>query len=632
MAYIRTKVPLVGALLFVSVVYASSLQTSIGASNDPFPDPKGLVGPLMDDSGEFVVAWHTWGVAHPPGYPFLNLTANLLTRLFGLLGANPVTAASLISYTFGVLTLAMIAWPIYQERKDGWGAGAAILLPAFGQMMWLYSCVAEVCTFALFLGFGAIALALALSERPSRNLALGLGFLVGLAFGHHRTLALLIPSIVVAAWPARRLGWKTWLGALGMAILSFGVYAYLPIVSIAGSPWVYGRPPQTLEGFLDAFLTREYSGQLTLVDVAHFGTALKERAYFLAREMTWLGLALGCVGLGIALANQKTRHYAIVFSIIPTLYFLLPISQNLIVTIHLPILMASLAFASLWGISFTATKAYVRWVQVLATFLVVGQMFVHHQSHVLAYTRDPLGERIVAAVAALEEEHPTIIEVWGPRYYALAYGKWASKELASIRLLDGRNRLEVLSTVGDLPPVLYTTEAALYLYGPEVWAERLGSPVALESAGDGLVAIRRAPRLADVAPSPGALTDVEIALDSASAWFTAEGDVRLTLEWRALRRPMVDYNVFVHIYGLPTEGNVEQLLAQGDRRHPVYGFYPTSQWSVGERVRDDYRIPLPKGSRPTNVQLGLYLIRPEGGFDNRAIWNVPVEWAAPGRE
>ncbi|MBC7255125.1 MAG: DUF2723 domain-containing protein, partial [Chloroflexi bacterium] len=144
------------ALLIVGVVYAMSLQTSINAANEPFPDPKGLVGPLMDDTGEFIVAWHTWGVAHPPGYPLLNLLANILTRILRVMGANPVTSASLVSYIFGLLALGAVAWPIYRKDADGVGTALAILLPAFGQMIWLYSCSAEVCTFALFMGFGAI--------------------------------------------------------------------------------------------------------------------------------------------------------------------------------------------------------------------------------------------------------------------------------------------------------------------------------------------------------------------------------------------------------------------------------------------------------------------------------------------
>ena len=324
-------------LLIVSVVYAMSLQTSINAANEPFPDPKGLVGPLMDDTGEFIVAWHTWGVAHPPGYPLLNLLANILTRLLRVIGANPVTSASLVSYIFGLLALGAVAWPIYRKDTDGVGTASAILLPAFGRMMWLYSCSAEVCTFALFVGFGAIAVALDMGVRPNRKLALGLGLAVGLALGHHRTLALLLPSLVIAAWPARRLGWGTWLGAFGMAILSLGIYAYLPFVAAAGSPWVYGRSPRTVEGFLDAFLTREYSRQFALADIAHFGTVLKERIYFLAQEMTWPGFALGWIGLILAFASKKTRYHALILGTIPILYLFLPISQALVITIHLPI-------------------------------------------------------------------------------------------------------------------------------------------------------------------------------------------------------------------------------------------------------------------------------------------------------
>lgn len=608
------------ALLFVAAGYATTLQTSIGASNDPSPQAQGIVGPLMDDSGEFVVAWHTWGVAHPPGYPLLNLTANLLTRLFEALGLTAIVSANLVSYLFALLGLVVLVWPL-RRRGGALGAAMAILLAAFGGLVWLYASVAEVYAFALFLGFGTLCLAIRLGEQPTVQRALWLGFLVGLALGHHRTLGLFVPSWVVAAWGARRLGWKVWMGAAGMAVLSLGVYAYLPIAAAAGSPWVYGRSPLTWEGLLDALLAREYLGQLPVEGTLSPWAMLWERVRFLAQEMTWPGLVLGVIGVILGLVRRKTRRLAVIYGLIPLGYLFAPVSQLLLIGTHLPIMAASWALAAAWGMCLMRTRGILQGGQLVLTLAVAAMVFVQHRPNVLIYTRDPLGERIIAAAAAIDEEHPTLLEVWGPRYYALAYGKWASKELAHIRLLDGRNRLEVLSTLPELPETLYTTEAVLYLYGPEVWAERLGGPVALESAGDGLVAIRRTPRRGEASTPP---TEVEIALDRAVAWVVENGDVRLTLEWRALRRPAVDYNVFVHVYGVLPGGGPEQILAQGDRQHPVYGFYPTSHWSPGECVRDDYRIPLPKGSHPNEIRVGLYLIKPEGGFENRALWHVPI--------
>ena len=77
------------ALAAVACMWATTLQTRMGSANDPAPAAAGIVGPLMDDSGEFVVAWHTWGVTHPPGYPLLGLVGNLGVRTFMAMGADP---------------------------------------------------------------------------------------------------------------------------------------------------------------------------------------------------------------------------------------------------------------------------------------------------------------------------------------------------------------------------------------------------------------------------------------------------------------------------------------------------------------------------------------------------------------
>lgn len=76
----------------------------------------------------------------------------------------------------------------------------------------------------------------------------------------------------------------------------------------------------------------------------------------------------------------------------------------------------------------------------------------------------------------------------------------------------------------------------------------------------------------------------------------------LTLVWQAVGPIKTDYTVFVHV--VDADG---QLWAQWDNP-PVGGTYPTSQWSVGESVFDQYMIPLgeqmPRGGY--RVLVGLY--------------------------
>jgi len=81
------------------------------------------------------------------------------------------------------------------------------------------------------------------------------------------------------------------------------------------------------------------------------------------------------------------------------------------------------------------------------------------------------------------------------------------------------------------------------------------------------------------------------------------GDViHLSLLWQALAPIEQDYTVFVHM--LDENG---QLCLQVDR-YPVDGFRPTSLWSLGEKVRDNYGLVIPPEMPPGRYHLvaGMY--------------------------
>ncbi|MBE2202030.1 MAG: DUF2723 domain-containing protein [Anaerolinea sp.] len=612
------------ALLIVAAAWLTTLQTDIGAANDQTPDTTGLVGPLMDDSAEFVVAWHTWGVTHPPAYPLLNFLGNVITHLLRILPISPVTAANLVSFGSGLVALALLGRLV--APRSG-AAAAAVLLPAFGGLVWLYSNVAEVYAFGLLLGTASLTLALAVGRRPQRPLALAFGLLFGLTVGHHRTLLALTPALAVALWPARRLGWQVWVGAAALAVSSLAVYAYLPLAALSGSPWIYGRSPTTWPGFLDAVLAREYEAQLlpphTFPAII---AALGGRFYFLAQEMTWPGLLLGIIGLGAALSQPHTRRLAIILGLTAAGYFLAPVGQYLLIGTHMLIMVASFALSASFALGIMAWGRRYPFVVPLGLLLalaVAGNAWMSHRPWVTSYTKDPLGRQMIAAMVAVTavDPAPTLVETWGPRYFAFAYGKWVSGDLPEVELLDARADLRGLEMLSRRPQTLYTTQDMLYVTAPDVWATRLGGAVALESAGDGLVAVRQHPRLAPVTAQRGA---VEIAIHAAHGWREKNGDARLTITWQAITQPTADYHIFVHLTDRPDIAHPDDIVAQGDRQHPVYGFYPTSRWTAGELVRDDYRIALPAKHRPLRAFVGLYTIASDGAFINHLRQEVII--------
>jgi len=81
-----------------------------------------------------------------------------------------------------------------------------------------------------------------------------------------------------------------------------------------------------------------------------------------------------------------------------------------------------------------------------------------------------------------------------------------------------------------------------------------------------------------------------------------EGEVVLTLHWRAERRMDVDYKVFVHVTD-PTTG----IPVAQDDAMPVQWSYPTTYWSPGELITDTIHISLAEVASGTySVALGVY--------------------------
>jgi hypothetical protein len=94
--------------------------------------------------------------------------------------------------------------------------------------------------------------------------------------------------------------------------------------------------------------------------------------------------------------------------------------------------------------------------------------------------------------------------------------------------------------------------------------------------------------------------------------FVAGDTLHLSLFWEALSHPKKDYTVFVHLVG--EDG---QIWAQQDSQ-PVTGYYPTSRWTEGEFVRDQYRLTIQEGA-----PAGLYTLQ-VGMYDANTSQRLPV--------
>ncbi|MCJ7620335.1 MAG: hypothetical protein MUP64_08985, partial [Anaerolineae bacterium] len=79
-------------------------------------------------------------------------------------------------------------------------------------------------------------------------------------------------------------------------------------------------------------------------------------------------------------------------------------------------------------------------------------------------------------------------------------------------------------------------------------------------------------------------------------------DIHLALKWRALSEPKEDYHAFAH------------LLAEGSRtvaghdKGPLNEYFRATAWPVGEPLRDEYIISIPRDLPPGRygLEVGLY--------------------------
>jgi hypothetical protein len=124
------------------------------------------------------------------------------------------------------------------------------------------------------------------------------------------------------------------------------------------------------------------------------------------------------------------------------------------------------------------------------------------------------------------------------------------------------------------------------------------------------------PRGSTVQVAPSHALDVtwgnQIALlgyDVDAGVYRSGDTVHITLYLQGLEEMDEDYTVFVHLLG-PADLETDSTLWGQDDSEPCRASYPTSTWTRGEIVRDEFRVVIPPDSPPGDYQLkvGFYLL------------------------
>ena len=220
------------------------------------------------DSGELILAAHSLGVAHPPGFPLYVVLAHLASLVPIGSVATRVNFASALFAALGSGMLTLVATelmittpPLATGKRPGIKktpahartvAGFFILAPALGagllfatsRTFWSYSTIAEVYTLNTLLILCVIFLMLEWRRREFGSFnhdafLYAAASIFGLALGvHHVTVALILPALallVYRAEGARFFGSRRLLFAAVVAVGSMiMVYSYLPLAASHG--------------------------------------------------------------------------------------------------------------------------------------------------------------------------------------------------------------------------------------------------------------------------------------------------------------------------------------------------------------------------------------------------------------
>ncbi len=618
----------VGFLLVLVVLllfYLSTLQTIPNGSDQYF----------MRDVGETQAVLNVWGTLHATGYPLYVITGNLLVAVLRGLGIAPATAPALVSLLWTVVALALIyslaVHLLASPLPDGEGTGVRVILPAilvtllFGltRTVWIHASIAEIYSFGL--AILALLYLLALWRKPIPNRSYWLALLGGLGVFHHRAIIMAAPALLYAVWPEltqRKLVRTVLLCGL-IGLLGFLPYLYLPLRAQADAAWVYGEPG-TWAGFWDEFFGREAEQYIGLPDswdalVANFHTV----NMVFVNDLTVPGIALGVVGLLLALRHPQYRRPAITFIIAgATAYaFHIVLYTDILSALILPITL-SLAFGWLFLLDAVANEIRALWSRraipnywraglAVVVLLPLSWWYVS-ENRSLIYenwrfvgdlTTDPTG---LETIALVQNTPPgaTLMLPWGVRHHAVGFARDVQGELQHITLVDHK------ADFAAIDGMLVTPEYTFYNHPVGWWEERLGRRAYLRAVAPYLVQIDTQPEHATSDAERVVVLEAAVRCDADS--------IILNVAWYTPARPDHDLSVFVHL--LDANG---ALLDQGDQSAPVYGWHPLTTWDAGEIVRDVYILPRHDGA--AMMRYGLYQQLPSGEFQNEFESELSVD-------
>jgi hypothetical protein len=619
---LRAWLPGLLALVVLLLIYSGTLQRDVNGSGSGY----------MLDVGEIQVALNLWGTVHYTGYPLFTVLGASLTHALRAVGLSPAGAASAVATLWSLLGLAGVYGLLLRVTEGERGLAALVVL-ALGliETFWVHSVVAEVYSLGLFLTSLTLLAAMKLADGWNERYWWLMVALLGIGVSHHRLLVLLLPAVLLLIWPVlweRRSRWLA-LGARSLALfaLPFLAYLYLPLRAIQGARWVYGQPG-TWDGFWVQFLGGEMTPFVLGLprDLATWIGNLRFLADQLLQQAPVLILVAGGAGLVWLAVRRLWMGLAFLGGVCAALAFVVVFPLG----VWAPaVLMPVLLF---WAIGLAyllhrLAKAAppLRWVSWVSLVALAVWFFRTNLPFVYGLVHDDRGREVIRMLQPLKDAdlpggRNVVALPWGGDYFAAAYGLYVTGNLAGFDLVD--HRVDFRSLVQREGKVI-TLASDLGYWPLYWWSDRLGE-AHYSSAAPGVAMVSRDVLYGDIPVEVGFDLGNGVRVRDAVVFWQERDTVRVTVFWEAVRQVPSDYSVAVHLVSRDPPQGGEDIVAQADALNPVGGWYPTSRWSPGEVVRDDYALTVPPGSSPVAVRIAMYQVDPGGGFVNTDWLSLPV--------
>jgi hypothetical protein len=384
------------------------------------------------DSGELIVAAHSLGIAHPPGFPLYLMLAHLASLVPIASVAVRINFASAL---FAALTCAMLMLVVAeltitasylaalkrrlkkaarkgkkvsrqsidseldQDSTSNWllliapALGSGLLL-AFSRTLWSYATIAEVYTLNTLLILTIFFLILRWRRRivedenydasaNSRQLAIAdydsllnaAAVVFGLALGvHHVTVALILPALAVIVYRTEGLKFFTSKRFLYAALFSFAallaVYSYLPLAA-ARTPLINWDNPRSLAAIWWHITGKQYQVFFSFAPQM-MGEQLAEFGRLALREFGRLPLAFvfAIVGYAYVFKVDRTSFWFLTVTVIANLAYVLSYSISEDKDAYCLLSFISVAIAAGFGLRWLL-QLFPRRTQILGALLVL---------------------------------------------------------------------------------------------------------------------------------------------------------------------------------------------------------------------------------------------------------------------